>query len=60
MKIFFIKNIPVGTKITEIGKVIENHNKSMVAIAEIKTEDKQLLVKGRGTFYICNNLRDKG
>jgi len=48
----FIKNVLKGSKLIAVGKVIHTGKTTMVAEAEIWDEDQQLLVKGRGTFFI--------
>ncbi len=53
----FIKNVTKG-QITAVGKVIHDGKITMVAEAEIWDEEQNLLVKGRGTFYVCGYFEE--
>lgn len=48
----FIKNVKQGNKVTAVGKVVHSGKTTMVAEVEIRDEKQNLLVIGRGTYYV--------
>ncbi|NLP45301.1 MAG: PaaI family thioesterase [Peptococcaceae bacterium] len=56
MSISYIKNVPQGSTITAIGKVISNGRTIMRAVGEIFDEQQQLLIKSQGSYYVTGSF----
>ncbi len=59
MNVSYLKNTPVGSTITAVGRVISNGRTIMRATGEIFNEQKQLLVKAQASFFVTGEFNEK-
>lgn len=56
MGISYIKNVPEGSILTAVGKVISNGRTIMRAECEIFNEQKQLLVSSHASYFVTGDF----
>ena len=59
MNVSYIKNTPVGSTITAIGRVISNGRTIMRASGEIYNDQKQLLVRSQASYFVTGDFNWK-
>ena len=55
MSISYIKNVPTGSTLTAIGKVISNGRTIMRAVGEIYNE-QQLLIRSQASYFVTGDF----
>lgn len=58
MNISYIKNVPVGSTLTAVGKVISNGKTIMRAVGKIFNE-QQLLVRAQASYYVIGDFCER-
>lgn len=58
MGISYIKNVPKGSTITAIGKVISNGNTIMRAEGKIYDDKDELLVSSHGSYFVVGDFSE--
>lgn len=56
MNISFIKNAPIGSTLTAVGKVISNGKTIMRTIGQVFDENQQLLVSSQASYYVIGDF----
>lgn len=59
MVISYIKNAPMGSTLTAVGKVVSNGKTIMQAVGEIFNEGQQLLVRSQASYFVRGSFSEK-
>lgn len=56
MNISYIKNVPTGSILTAVGKVVSRGKTIMRAVCEIFDEQQQLLISSQASYFVTGKL----